>query len=82
MDEQALAVQPQFDDQLRVLARALIEREGVELAEEAYSILIGTRVYGEDLRDVSLRLGISYEAARKRRQRIEEKLRHKWRNER
>ena len=82
VDEAELAVQPQFDDQLQAQARALIEGEGADITEEDNSILIGTRVYGEDLRDVARRLGITYEAARKRRQRIEEKLRQKWKNER
>lgn len=82
VDEEDLAVEPQFDDPLQAQARALIEGEDADFTEDDHSILIGTRVYGEDLRDVAHRLGISYDAARKRRQRIEEKLRQKWKSER
>jgi len=60
-------------------AMNLINKEDTEgLNDDDLSILLGSRVYGIDLKKIAGRLGISYEAVRKRRQRIERMLRDRW----
>ncbi len=60
-------------------ARTLIDKEDTAGLKDAdLTILLGSRVYGLDLKEIAERLGISYEAARKRRQRIERMLRDRW----
>jgi hypothetical protein len=67
------------DDSHLAQVRALVEGEDdAGLDESDLAILLGTRIYEEDLRVVAKRLGLSYEAARKRRQRVEQKLRRRW----
>jgi len=48
------------------------------LSEVDTTLILGSRVYGEKLKDVANRLGISYGAARTRRNRAERKLREYW----
>ena len=65
---------PQWDQ-----ARSMIE--GVDtngLNATDLAVLLGSRVYGENLKDIAHRLGLTYEAVRKRRQRIERSLRKRW----
>ena len=48
------------------------------LSEVDAILILGSRVYGEKLKDVAKRLRISYGAARKRRNRAERKLKEYW----
>ena len=60
-------------------AKLLIDGEDTNgLNATDLAILLGTRVYGENLKDIAHRLGLSYEAVRKRRQRIEQLIRKRW----
>jgi len=60
-------------------ARSMIE--GVDtngLNATDLAVLLGSRVYGENLKDIAHQLGLTYEAVRKRRQRIERSLKERW----
>jgi len=82
LDNQELASEPSFVNPLFIKANRLIDGEEVTgFGEVDIAIVIGTRVYDEDMHDVADRLGISYEAARKRRQRTEKKIRQDWLDE-
>jgi len=79
LDNHEFTNEPGFDDPFYINAHRLIDGEEITgFAEADIALVIGTRVYDEDMHDVADRLGISYEAARKRRQRIEKTIRQQW----
>jgi len=49
-------------------------RDRGSLKEEDYLLLLGTEVYGRSLQNEARMMGLSYEAAKKRRQRVIEGL--------
>ncbi|MBC8466070.1 hypothetical protein H8D57_03500 [bacterium] len=53
-------------------------KDPMELSKIDSTLILGSRVYGEKLKDVANRLGITYGAARARRSRAERKLRADW----
>ena len=79
LDNHEFTNEPGFDDPSYINAHRLIDGEEITgFAEADMALVIGTRVYDEDMHDVADRLGISYEAVRKRRQRVEKKIRQQW----
>ena len=63
------------DEQAGQVARLRKHLEAGRISEADFHLLVGTRVYGNLLRECAEEVGLSYEAAKKRRQRAEAALR-------
>lgn len=71
VDLDGIALREAQEEEIRRLRRDLAE--GL-ITEPDFYLMVGCRVYGQPLRDCAAKLGIAYEVAKKRRQRVEARL--------
>jgi len=79
LEDNEAPIEPRFDDPVYMSAQRLIEGENDEgINHRDIALILGSRVYDRDLQDLAEELGLSYDAARKRRQRAEKVIRTRW----
>lgn len=79
LEDHEAPIEPRFDDPVYMSAQRLIEGENDEgINHRDIALILGSRVYERDIQDLAEELGLSYDAARKRRQRAEKVIRTRW----
>ncbi len=73
-DKGIAAVELQMEQDAEIERLQLLERTGL-ISETDLHLIVGTRIYGKSLTESAEEVGLGYQAARKRRQRAEAKIR-------